>query len=34
MALQVKNLQRVTPEEMAQIRERAQALRLGEVKGC
>jgi deoxyribodipyrimidine photolyase-related protein len=34
MALQVKNLQRVTPEEMAQIRERAQALRLGEVSGC
>jgi deoxyribodipyrimidine photolyase-related protein len=34
MALQVKNLQRVTPEEMAQIRERAQALRLGQVKGC
>jgi deoxyribodipyrimidine photolyase-related protein len=34
MALQVKNLQRVTPEEMAQIRERAQALRQGQVKGC
>jgi deoxyribodipyrimidine photolyase-related protein len=34
MALQVKNLQRVTPEERAQIRERAQALRLGQVKGC
>ncbi|MFY7913846.1 MAG: cryptochrome/photolyase family protein [Rubrivivax sp.] len=34
MALQVKNLQRVAPEEMAQIRERAQALRQGQVKGC
>ena len=34
MALQVKNLQRVAPEEMAQIRERAQALRQGEVPGC
>jgi deoxyribodipyrimidine photolyase-related protein len=34
MALQVKNLQRVTPEEMAQIRKRAQALRKGEVKSC
>jgi len=34
MALQVKNLQRVTPEEMAQIRERAQALRQGQVWGC
>jgi deoxyribodipyrimidine photolyase-related protein len=34
MALQVKNLQRVAPDEMAQIRERAQALRLGEVSGC
>jgi deoxyribodipyrimidine photolyase-related protein len=34
MALQVKNLQRVTPQELAQIRERAQALRQGQVKGC
>jgi deoxyribodipyrimidine photolyase-related protein len=34
MALQVKNLQRVAPEEMAQIRERAQVLRQGQVKGC
>jgi deoxyribodipyrimidine photolyase-related protein len=34
MALQVKNLQRVAPEEVAQIRERAQALRQGQVKGC
>jgi deoxyribodipyrimidine photolyase-related protein len=34
MALQVKNLQRVTPEEMAQIRERARAVRQGLVPGC
>jgi hypothetical protein len=34
MALQVKNLQRVTPQELAQIRERAHALRQGEAKGC
>jgi hypothetical protein len=34
MTLQVKNLQRVAPEEMAQIRERAQVLRQGQVKGC
>jgi len=34
MALQVKNLQRVPPQEMALIHERAQALRQDGAKGC
>jgi len=34
MALQVKNLQRVPAEELAEVQTRAQALRAGQVAGC
>jgi hypothetical protein len=34
MALQVKNLARISPEERAAVQQRAQALRAGEVSGC
>jgi deoxyribodipyrimidine photolyase-related protein len=34
MALQVKNLARISPEERAAVQQRAQALRTGEVSGC
>ena len=34
MALQVKNLLRVSPEEQAAVQQRAQALRAGQVRGC
>jgi deoxyribodipyrimidine photolyase-related protein len=34
MSLQVKNLQRVTPQELVDIQARAQGLRAGRVDGC
>ena len=34
MALQVKNLQRVPAEELAEVQTRAQALRTSQVAGC